>query len=72
MIYDYEPMALTTDWPRRDLFLFSPQIKLTPGSYDVSFGFWTPGDRRRLTADGSDAYWINLGTFEVPEPEQIP
>jgi len=61
-----------TDWPRQDLFLFSPQIKLIPGSYDISFGFWTPGNRRRLTVDDSDEYWINLGTFEVPEPEQIP
>ncbi len=67
MIYDYTPMAPTSSWSLGGVVRFSPVLKLAPGNYDISFGFWTPGERRRLTVDGSDVYWINLSPFEVPQ-----
>ena len=68
MVYDEFPDDALPDWPAGDLYEFAPSIFLQPGKYDITFGFWTPGDRERLYVDGGDAYWIDLGTFEVTPP----
>lgn len=68
MIYDYAPMLPTTEWPIGDLFRFEPVLKLPPGEYEASFGFWTPQTRRRLAVAGQEeVYWFNLGTVTVPD-----
>ena len=70
MIYDYMPMDDTTGWQPGSIVHFQPEILVEPGNYDLSFGFWTPAERRRLTVDSTNAYWINLGTFDVPNLDE--
>ena len=68
MIYDRFPGEPLPAWSPDALQEFLVTIVLDPGEYDISFGFWTPGDRQRLYQEGSDdVYWINLGTFEIHE-----
>ncbi|MCB0130479.1 MAG: hypothetical protein KDD78_06510, partial [Caldilineaceae bacterium] len=68
MIYDYVPMTSTLAWAPGELMVFSPILQLPPGNYDISFGFWTPGDRRRLQVeDNADVTWINLGARSVEQ-----
>lgn len=65
MIYDEFPEPPTTDWSPGTLARFSPTIRLEPGEYEISYGFWTPGDRERLYVQGTEDYWINLGKVTV-------
>ena len=67
MIYDYFPPQHTSEWPEAGVYEFVTDIRLDPGNYDISFGFWTPQDRERLNVENSDTYWINLGTHDLLE-----
>ncbi len=67
IIYDYFPAVPTTQWQPGTIVRFSPVIQLAPGTYTLSFGFWTPQVRERLYVENSEAYWLPLGAQSVLE-----
>lgn len=70
MIYDYFPDEPTDTWQVGAVVEFPALLQVDPGSYEISFGFWTP-ERERLYADVErDIYWINLGARTMPSDEK--
>jgi hypothetical protein len=66
MVYDYFAEEETDRWPVGAYYEFPVELQMEPGSYDISFGFWTR-ERERLYVDvKSDTYWINLGAHLIP------
>ncbi|MBV7331870.1 hypothetical protein KFU94_27300 [Chloroflexi bacterium TSY] len=61
MVYDHFPEVPTIKWGQGTLVHLEPKLTLAPGIYEITFGFWTPNDRERLTIEQPDVYWIHLG-----------
>jgi hypothetical protein len=66
MLYDQVPAVPVDRWTAGTLQTFEGTIALEPGTYDLSFGFWT-ADRTRLYVDqAADVYSILIGRNTVP------
>ncbi|MBK8046101.1 MAG: hypothetical protein IPK16_02600 [Anaerolineales bacterium] len=65
-LYDELPPDGTTRWQAGSVYHYAPTFEVGTGAHELSTGLWTPGDRERLTVEGSDDYWINLGKVQAP------